>query len=193
MQKLVRPLAAVALIGGGFWLWQIFFPSPEKVIRSRLTDLAATVSVDRGEGNVSKVLRYHKLPEFFTPDIAIVLDVRGYPPMAFEGRDELMRAVAGAWQSWNWIKLEFPDVNVTLGADKQTAVVDLTGKVTVPGERDFQVQEFNFYFRKVDGKWLIYRIESVKTLSRFDRPSSFSFSKAERDRGRGKAGPARTT
>jgi hypothetical protein len=27
------------------------------------------------------------------------------------------------------------------------------------------VQESNFYLRKVDGKWLIYRIETVKTLS----------------------------
>ena len=44
-------------------------------------------------------------------------------------------------------------------------VVNLTGKATVEGEGDFQVQEFNFKLTKVDRTWLIYRIDTVKTLS----------------------------
>ena len=44
-------------------------------------------------------------------------------------------------------------------------VVNLTGKATVEGEGDFQVQEFNFKLKKVDRTWLIYRIDTVKTLS----------------------------
>ena len=165
MQKLVRILAAVALVAAVLWLWRVLFPSPEKVIRSRLADLAATVSVERGEGNFRKVLHLQRLPDFFTPDVVVVADVRGYPPVTVDGREELMRWITGARQNWSWLTVEFLDVNVTLGPDKQTAVANLTGKATVPGERDFFVQEFNFLLKKVDGKWLIYRIESVKTLS----------------------------
>jgi len=156
------------LIAVGLWLWRVLFPSPERAIRSRLADLATTMSVEHGEGNITRALHYSKLPDFFTPDVAIATDLRGYPPVAFEGRDELMRWIAAARQNWSWMKVEFLDLNVALGPDKQTAVVNLTGKATVPGERDFLVQEFNFMFKKVDGKWLIYRIESVKTLSGLD-------------------------
>ena len=45
-------------------------------------------------------------------------------------------------------------------------VANVTGKATVEGEGDFQVQEFNFKLKKVDRTWLIYRIDTVKTLSR---------------------------
>ena len=63
------------------------------------------------------------------------------------------------------LKVEFPDMNITFGADGQTAKVNLTGKAIVPGERDISAQEFNFQLKKVDGKWLIYRVETVKTLA----------------------------
>jgi len=35
----------------------------------------------------------------------------------------------------------------------------------VEGEGDFQVQEFNFKLKKIGRTWLIYRIDTVKTLS----------------------------
>jgi len=63
------------------------------------------------------------------------------------------------------LKIEFPDMNVTIAPDGQTAKVNLTGKASVPGERDISAQEFNFKLRKVDGKWLIYQVETVRTLS----------------------------
>src|SRR5205823_3840642 len=66
------------------------------------------------------------------------------------------------------LKVEFPDMNITLGADKQTAKVNLTGTAVVPGEHDISAQEFNFMLKKVDGKWLIYKVETVKTLSAAD-------------------------
>ena len=34
-----------------------------------------------------------------------------------------------------------------------------------PGERDISAQEFNFNLKKVNGKWLIYHVETVRTLS----------------------------
>ncbi|HEY2082608.1 MAG TPA: hypothetical protein VGI88_07460, partial [Verrucomicrobiae bacterium] len=63
------------------------------------------------------------------------------------------------------LKVEFPDMNVTIDPGGGTAKVNLTAKATVPGEKDISAQEFNFLIKKVDGKWLIYKVETVKTLS----------------------------
>ena len=48
-------------------------------------------------------------------------------------------------------------------------MANLTGKATVEGEGDFQVQEFNFKLKKVDRTWVIYRIDTVETLSQATR------------------------
>ena len=56
-------------------------------------------------------------------------------------------------------------MNVTIDPDGQSAKVNLTGKAAMPGQRDISAQEFNFNLKKVDGKWLIYHIETVRTLS----------------------------
>ncbi len=69
-------------------------------------------------------------------------------------------------QHVNGVKIEFVDIVVKLDPDKQSATVDLTGKATMSGEHDFSVQEFKFLLKKVGRDWLIYRVETVKTLSR---------------------------
>jgi len=164
MQKSVRIVGAAALIGLGVWAWFILFPSPQKVIRSRLTTLAKTVSFEPGDGAVSRGYSAQKAAGFFTTDIEISVEMRGHSPLHFDGRDEVQQALLAAGRMWRGLKIEFLDINVTLGPDKQTATANLTGKATVVGDREFEVMEFNFYLRKVDGQWLIHRVESVKTL-----------------------------
>ncbi len=170
MKRAVQVLLLGAAAALAVWLWTVLFPSPERAIRSRLADLAKTVSRKAGEGNFSKVYSLQKLPDFFTPDVVVTAEIRGYSPATVEGRDDLVHWIAGGRESFAWIKIEVVDINVTLDADKQTAVANLTAKATASGQSDLFVQEFNFMFRKVDGKWLIYRIETVKTLSRAEPP-----------------------
>src|SRR5581483_368351 len=81
------------------------------------------------------------------------------------GRDEIRDAALVATRALQGLKIEFLDITVTVDPDGQTALGHLTGKATVSGERDFQVMELNFRFRNVDGKWLIFKVETVKTLS----------------------------
>jgi hypothetical protein len=59
---------------------------------------------------------------------------------------------------------------VALAADKQSATVDLTARARVGGEPDSYVQEMKFVLKKTDGHWLIVRVETVKTLSRWQVP-----------------------
>lgn len=168
MQKSFRLIAALTVIGMGIWGARMLFPSPEQAIRSRLLNLARTLSFERKDGILSRGLKAQNFLECFTLDVVVSLDSRAYGARTLTGRDELQQAllVALNHEAAGGLKVEFLDINVTLGPDKQTAVADLTAKATVTGERDFLVQEFNFMLKKADGQWLIYRVETVKTLSR---------------------------
>ena len=63
------------------------------------------------------------------------------------------------------LSVEFLDINVTVEPDRKSAAADLTLKARVAGEKDLIVQELKFTLRKIDGTWLIIRVETVKTLS----------------------------
>jgi hypothetical protein len=164
-RRLWRLLAAAALFGAALWLWQFFFPNPEKVIRANLARVAALASFASNEGPMAKLGNTQELAGFFTDDITIRVGVRALELQMLSGRDHLSQRLMYARQYFNAMKVELLDAHVLLGPDRQTAMVNLTGRVTVPGEKDFYVDEFNFAFRKAGRKWLIYRIESVKTLS----------------------------
>ena len=165
MEKFIRLLAATALIALGVWGWFLFFPSPEKAIRSRLNTLAKAVSFEPKDGAIARGYGAQKAAGYFTLDAEVIVEVHGLEPMNFSGRDEIMQRALGGTRVLRGLKVEFLDINITLGADKQTAKANLTGKWTLAGEREFNVMEFNFLLRKVEGKWLIYRVETVKTLS----------------------------
>ena len=165
MKRGVQLVLALGMIAAGIWLWTVLFPSPERVIRSRLNALAKAVSFDSRGGMLAQAYNAQKVGEFFTTDVDVEVEVSGYEPLSFHGRDEVLQAAAGARAHLNALKVEFPDINITLDPDKQGAKVNLTGKATVPGEKDISAQEFNFMLKKVDGKWMIYRVETVKTLA----------------------------
>jgi len=171
MEKSFRYVAVAALIGLGIWGWRVLFPSPERVIRSRLNALAKAVSFGPNEGVLAKAYNTQKLTGFFTPDVEIDVDLRGYPPQTLSGRDEVLNAALYAHSNLNGLKVQFSGINVALGADRITAKVNLTGRAILPGsEHEFNVLEFNFLLRKVDGQWLIYQVQTVKTLS-LSRPA----------------------
>jgi hypothetical protein len=165
MKRLVPVVLGLAVIAVAIWLWTVLFPSPERAIRSRLNALAKAISFDSKGGLLTQAYNAQKVGEFFTTDVDVEVDVSGYGPMSFHGRDEVLQAAAGARTQLSSLKVEFPDMNITLDPDSQGAKVNLTGKATVPGERDVTAQEFNFLMKKVNGKWMIYKVETVKTLA----------------------------
>lgn len=165
MQKFIRILFAAAAIALAVWVWWTFFPSPERAVRTRLKNLAKIVSFEAGEGTISKGYKAQKLTDFFPVDVEINIDIRGYPPQNITGRDEIMRGVLFAQSQFRALKVVFPDINVKVGADKQSAVANLTVEVTFGSERDSILQELNVTLKKVEGRWLIFKIETVKTLS----------------------------
>ena len=165
MKRVVQIVLVLAIVGLAIWGWTAAHPSPESVVRSRLNNLAKTMSFKANSGILSKAYNAEKASEFFTQDIEVDINLAGFEPLAMHGRDEVVQYVMYARAHVKELKIEFLDMNVTIAPDGQTAKVNLTGKAVVPGDRDISAQEFNFKLKKVDGKWLIYQVETVRTLS----------------------------
>jgi ketosteroid isomerase-like protein len=164
MKIIFRPVILIVLAAIGFWLWTIFVPSPEKIVRQRLAELARTATFTDKETPLARAARAQNIVNFFSPDAQLVFDSPAYGRRALSGRDEITEATA-ALGSIRSLSVEFLDMNVSLETDSETADVDLTVKVRAADSKDFDVQEMHFVLKNFDGTWLITRAETVKTLS----------------------------
>ena len=155
-------LAALVLIV--VWVWRVWFPGPEQIIRRKLADMASLASVAPNEAPLRKLATAQQLIGYFTKDIEVSVDVPGRSTFTISGLDELRQAALGARSTGTSFNVEFVDVGVTLAPDKQSAVVHLTAKANIPGEAVPQVQELKIDFKKVDKDWLVNHVETVRTL-----------------------------
>jgi hypothetical protein len=163
--KIAFRLALLALAAGlGFWLWTILFPSPEKVVLKKVADLAATATIKAGDGNIKRATKVSNLIGYFSTDVEIVFDISGVGARTLSGRDELRETAAGAFTQLSSVNVQFFDATAKVTADKQSAVVTCTARVSVGDGKDFGIQELRFQFKKIDSDWRITRAETVKTL-----------------------------
>jgi len=165
MKRIAQILVLAAIVVAACWFWTVLFPTPEAVVRNRLHSLAKNLSFNSQSGMISQALAAQKVTDFFTPDVDIDVNATGYDPLSLHGHDEVQQIAMAARSRLSSLKIEFLDMNVTIDPGGQTAKVNLTGKATIPGQRDISAQEFNFLLKKVDGKWQVYKVETVKTLS----------------------------
>ncbi|MGA3266672.1 MAG: hypothetical protein ABSE16_07610 [Verrucomicrobiota bacterium] len=165
MKVVLRLVLIAALAAFGAWLWFVLFPSPETIVRKQLAALARTASFAPGEGNLAKLAAADKLAGFFATNVEVNIDVPGHLDHNFVGRDEIQQAALGARESLASLKITFPDLNVTVAPDKQSAVVDVTVVANAAGQSDSFVQQMKFTFQKTEDGWLISRVETVRTLS----------------------------
>jgi len=165
MKLFVRLVLLAALVALGFWLWTVFFPSPETVIRKRLSKVAELASFGSKEGQIARLANVRQLTGFVSPDIEISVDTPDRSQQVISGREELFQRAMGARMALGSLSVEFVDMSVSLGADRTEATVILTGRARVAGDRDPFVQELKFFLRKMGGDWLIVRIETIRTLT----------------------------
>ena len=161
---LVRGVVLAMLVVAGIWGWRVLHPGPEQVIRKQLTELATVASFGSNEGSLTRLSKAQKLTTFCTSDVAITVEVPGGSQQSFNGREEVLQVAAGAKSVVGSLKVEFLDTAVTVQPGQPIAFATLTARGNVSGEPDFLVQELKFTFKKIDGHWLISRVETVKTL-----------------------------
>ena len=77
-----------------------------------------------------------------------------------------MQAAMAARTMVSGVSAELVDINIDMGPNNQSAMVDLTLKAKVGDERDAVILELKFTFKKIKGDWLITRVATVQTLKR---------------------------
>jgi hypothetical protein len=152
-------------VGLSIYLWSVFFPRPERIIRKRLTELSKRVSFKANEPPLAAMANASKLADFFTRDIQIKVDVPGGSAQVINGREELFEIAHRVRLMGGSLDAQFFDINVTVASDKKSAEANLTLRAKVPGDRDQIIQELKLLLNKSEGNWRIQRLETIKTLS----------------------------
>jgi hypothetical protein len=159
--KLVVLLVIAA--GIAYWLWPA---SPEGIIKKQLMEVAKLASFGSNEAPLAKLSNSQKLALHFADELEILIDVPGRAhQQVFHTHDELLQAMMAVRSTLGSLEVQFLDINVSVGPERTTAVADLTARIFIAGDKDFIIQEIKISLRKISGKWLIYRVETVKTLS----------------------------
>jgi hypothetical protein len=158
----VALLIVVVLAAG--WLWTVLFPSPEKIVLRRIHGLAATATISPGEGTITRAGKVSSLISYFSTDAEISYDLPDYGTRTISGRDEIREIAAGGFSTVGALKVQFVDATARVGADQQSAEVACTARVSTESNKDFGIQELRFQLKRIDGDWLITRVETVKTL-----------------------------
>lgn len=171
MKIVIRLVLFAVVLALGVWLWTILFPSPEKLIRQRLAEVARLASFAPNEGLLPRAANIQKLASQFDSEVAITVDWRRGTQQIVADRDELTQLALAIRSNLRSLKVQLLDLNVILAADKESAVVELTARASAPEEPDFLIQEMKFTLKKVDNVWLISKIETVRTLTRAIQPS----------------------
>jgi hypothetical protein len=174
-----RSVLILVAVGLGVWLWGILFPSPDRVIRKRLAELAQAVSFRGHESPVATLANSSGVAGFFTRDVELKLEVPGTSAQTISGRDEIFAITQRVRLLLGSLEVKFLDINLVIAGDKKSAEANLTLQAKVAGERDQIVQELKLLLNKVEGSWKIQRVETVKTLSRMERHNHVLISSGE--------------
>jgi hypothetical protein len=165
MKIVFRIVLFVALAALGIWLWTVLFPSPEKVIRQRLMELARTASFSANGSDLARLAAARSLAGFFSTNVELNVELPQLGQLSSMDREEITQFALVVNSRAGGLQVKFPDINITVAPGKRSAMVDLTVTATVAGEPNSIVQEMKVTLHKIDGQWLITRVETVRTIS----------------------------
>lgn len=161
----LRLVALVVLVALGAWAW-LRWPTESRRITQRLEQLAAAASFRSTEGNLLRLAKIQSVLGCFTADAVIRFETLGVSAHEFSGPDEIRTLLAAAQTLSNGLDVRLQDLEVTFGPRPETARVNLTASANSGKLEGFTAQEFNVELVKRERRWLIRKIEPVRTLRR---------------------------
>ena len=164
MKTALRLIFLVAVLAGGIWLWRELFPPPEKVIAARLEKMARAASVQPGEGTLLRIADAHKVGDYCASNVDISIDLPHHQHHALASRDDIVQGLTLA-KTQGGLTVKFHDILVTIGPDGTTADAEVTIEAHVTGESDVIIQQMKFTLQKIDGQWLVTKVQTVRPLS----------------------------
>jgi len=160
-----RIFLLAAIVAAVIWFWTIVFPSPEKIIRNQLSEIAGDVSFNADQNPLIIANNAEKLAACFSTNVEVNLDLPGRAEHTFSGRDEIIQAAAAAHSQLRSLSVEFLDVAVNVAADKQSATASATVEAKSSRDSDEILQPMKFTFQKTGRDWLIIRVDTLRPLS----------------------------
>lgn len=144
---------AAALAASAWWL----FPSEERQIRSRLEELAETVSIPPNEQELDRIARLGRLGRLLANDVSLE---GGEPLDRVRGRDAVL-AIAAQFRSFTGgLHVELRDVAVVVGDDRRSARAEARAVATeraADGRETVEMRDVSLALAKTDQGWQLRR------------------------------------
>ncbi|HVY69161.1 MAG TPA: hypothetical protein VHH73_04500 [Verrucomicrobiae bacterium] len=163
MTRAGKIIAVATLALAAFGIWWLFFPGDQRVIRSRVEKIARLASVGAGESQILRVSKTERLVDMLAADVGVSLEGTGADFTSFAGKDQFAEGLRVARLRARQAKVQLLDVVFDSEPDGQQAVTRMAALAEVDGEQNRVAQEIRISWRKVDGQWLIAKIETVKS------------------------------
>ena len=163
---MTRVLFLAAVMAAGLWFgWRWMFPNDEAQIVAVLERIADGVSGGAAEGEVGRLARAASLRNEFAPDVTVEA---GPPFQRLKGREAIIGAAARTSGSVRNLEVRFPDVDITIAPDRQsaTALVTAEARFDEGGGRAVDARELEIGFARLDGAWVIASITLIQPLQR---------------------------
>jgi hypothetical protein len=162
VKRLLQIIVLIAAAAAGYFLWIWTHPSPEKAIHKQMEKLAETLASKPGEGNFARVAGINKTLSFFTSNIYI--NGEGIPQVndSIQGQTELQQALFAARSRLDGA-ITFNEIHVIVGPEATNARVNFNAVARLNGQTEPYNQDLKAEFVKVDGKWLISRVDPIGT------------------------------
>ena|SRR5438045_5068183 len=138
----------------------VFWPNEERVVRGRLNDIAAIMTVPANETDLARMSRIAQLRNYLAPDLRV-----RYGSQDAVSRDAVLGALAQWGRSADGVKVAFVDVQVTFDpAHAGAASAYLTATIT--GRDSVDAREADVRLARIADKWVVTGAETRETLTR---------------------------
>ena len=170
MKRATPFLGAAFLALVAVWWWRdALFPGEEARIRKSLETLAGEVSFEPNEGGIAVGRRISGVVGRFSPGAEIQLEILGAGSFHVTGSGEIQQTLWAARRGARRLRVRFYDIVATVAPEGRSAEARLTATAEAKGNQSnqevFEAMEFRFQLQKVDGRWLISRVDTVQALT----------------------------
>jgi len=155
-------VAAVLIALVAYFVYQWWF-NPNRMVKARLGDIAAAVSIPPNEAELARVGRIAQLRKLVTADVHVTLGTHGAD---LQSRDAVIGAAAGFTAPPGGWNVDFVNADVAVSGDgtaRAFVTAEVTSRDVQTGSQTQDSREVTFSFVKQDGAWLVREAE-VKDL-----------------------------
>ncbi len=158
-------LIGILFLGMVLVAWRVLFPGDETRIRRQLSRMGEVVSYEADASPLAGIAAASRFVKFLTPEVSVSIRIPGVGHRDFQGRENLREAFLASRSPRTGLSVVFLDPRIQLENDSQ-ARVEVTVKVTQPGNPEIQAQALRIDFVRYEGDWMVSGVETIETIGR---------------------------